>query len=139
MTMTFIRNMRKPLAGLLILNFVCFTAAWTPAQAAMVGTAQVLNPKHHDQDRERLRSFLNRAEVCEQLEAWGVNKEMAKARIDTLTDEEVAELVSRLDQMPAGGDALGVVVGAAVLIFLILLVTDILGLTDIFPFVKKHR
>jgi UPF0716 family protein affecting phage T7 exclusion len=41
--------------------------------------------------------------------------------------------------MPAGGDALGVVVGAAVLIFLILLVTDILGLTDIFPFVKKHR
>jgi hypothetical protein len=105
----------------------------------MVGTAQVLNPKHHDQDRERLHSFLNRAEVCEQLEAWGVNKEMAKARIDTLTDEEVAELVSRLDQMPAGGDALGVVVGAAVLIFLILLVTDILGLTDIFPFVKKHR
>ena len=137
--MPFTRNMRKPLAGLLILTFVCFTIAWTPAQAAMVGTAQVLNPKQHDQARESLRSFLNRAEVCEQLEAWGVNKEIAKARIDNLTDEEVAELVSRLDQMPAGGSAAGAVIGAAVLIFIILLITDILGLTDIFPFVKKHH
>ena len=137
--MTSIRNVRKPLAGILILTFVCLTVAWTPAQAAMVGTAQVLNPKQQDQDRERLRSFLNRADVCEQLEAWGVNKEIAKARIDNLTDEEVAGLVNRLDEMPAGGSALGVVIGAAVLVFIILLITDILGLTDIFPFVKKHR
>lgn len=137
--MAFIPSMRRPLAGLLILTFLCFTVAWTPAQAAMVGTAQILDQKHQDQDRERLRSFLNRGEVCEQLEAWGVDKEMAMARLDSLTDEEVAELVSRLDELPAGGSAVGVVIGAAVLIFLILLITDILGLTDIFPFVKKHR
>lgn len=131
-------NMRKPLAGLLIFTFVCLTASWQPAQAAMVGTAQILNSKQHSQDRERLHSFLNRAEVREQLEAWGVESDIAKARIDCLTDEEVAEIVGQLDQLPAGGSAVGVVIGAAVLVFLVLLVTDILGLTDVFPFVKKH-
>lgn len=139
MTMASMLSMRKPLAGLLILTFVCLTVAWQPAQAAMVGTAQILNPKQHGQDRERLHSFLNRAEVREQLEAWGVDSEIAKARIDSLTDEEVAEIVGQLDQLPAGGSAVGVIIGAALLVFLVLLVTDILGLTDVFPFVKKHR
>lgn len=139
MTMASMLIMRKPLAGLLILTFICLTLAWQPAQAAMVGTDQVLNPNQHNQDRERLHNFLNRAEVREQLEAWGVDSEIAKARIDCLTDEEVAEIVGQLDQLPAGGSAVGVIIGAAVLVFLVLLVTDILGLTDVFPFVKKHR
>ncbi len=46
-------------------------------------------------------------------------------------------IVARIDQLPAGGDGLGVIVGAAVLIFPVLLITDVLGVTDIFPFVKK--
>jgi hypothetical protein len=66
-----------------------------------------------------------------------VNPEEAKARVDSLTDQEIAKIAARIDQLPAGGDGLGVIVGAAVLIFLVLLLTDILGITDIFPFVKK--
>jgi hypothetical protein len=139
MTMASVLSMRKPLAGLLILTFVCLTVAWAPAQAAMVGTAQILNPKEDDQDRERLHGFLNRAEVREQLEAWGVDSEIAKAHIDCLTDEEVVEILGQLEELPAGGDAVGAIIGGAVLVFLVLLVTDILGLTDVFPFVKKHR
>jgi len=42
-----------------------------------------------------------------------------------------------MDHLPAGGDALGVIVGAGLLIFIILLITDILGLTDVFSFVKS--
>jgi len=139
MIMNFLLNIRKPLAGLLILAFTGLTVAWAPAQAAMVGTAQVVNQNHRDLNRQRLRGFLDRAEVRDQLEAWGVNNEIAKARIDSLTDQEVAEIVGQLDRLPAGGDSVGAIVGAVVLIFLILLLTDILGFTDIFPFVKKHR
>lgn len=67
----------------------------------------------------------------------GLDKAMAKARVDGLTDEEVARVVQRLDQLPAGGDAFGAVIFSAVFIFLVLLVTDIMGFTDVFPFVKK--
>ena len=45
-----------------------------------------------------------------------------------------------IDPLPAGGDALGVILGVALIVFLVLLITDIMGYTDIFPFVKKtHR
>ncbi len=136
--MNFLPNIRKPLAVLLVVSLIGLTVGWAPARAAMVGTAQIFKETHKDLNRDRLRGFLDRAEVLAQMEAWDVDSEMAKARIESLTDEEVAEIVERLDQLPAGGDALGAILGAAVLIFLILLVTDILGLTDVFPFVKKH-
>ena len=133
------RHQRKPIACLLILSLFAFTIISAPAHAVMIDTAKILKQKQQDLTRDRLHMLLDRSEVRKQLETWGVNPEEAKARIDSLTDKEVAEIAARLDQLPAGGDGLGVIVGAAVLIFLVLLITDILGVTDIFPFVKAQK
>ena len=135
--MNTVLTIRKPLAILLVMTFVSLTMLATQAQAALVGTSQILDQGNHDVDRDRLRAFLDRAEVRDQLEALGVDSDIAKARIDSLTNEEVADIVNRLDQLPAGGDGFATLVGAALLVFIILLITDLLGLTDIFPFVKK--
>jgi hypothetical protein len=43
-----------------------------------------------------------------------------------------------MDQLPAGGDAVGVLIGASLFVFIVLLITDILGFTDVFPFVKSR-
>jgi hypothetical protein len=137
--MNIVLAIRKPLAILLVLTFVSLTIVGTRAQAALVGTSQILDQGYQEVDRDRLRAFLDRAEVRTQLEALGVDRDIARARIDSLTNVEVADLVDRLDQMPAGGDGFGTLVGAALLVFIILLITDLLGLTDIFPFVKKQR
>ena len=135
--MKIVPAIRKPLAVLLVLTFVSLTIGGTQAQAALVGTSQILDQGYQEVDRDRLRAFLDRAEVRDQLEALGVDGDIASARINSLTNEEVANLVNRLDQLPAGGDGFGTLVGAALLVFIILLITDLLGLTDIFPFVKK--
>ena len=37
------------------------------------------------------------------------------------------------------GDALGAILIASIVVFVILLITDIMGYTDLFPFVKKKR
>lgn len=137
--MNIVLAIRKPLAILLVLTFVSLTIVGTRAQAALVGTSQILDQGYQEVDRDRLRAFLDRAEVRTQLEALGVDRDIARARIDSLTNEEVANLVDRLDQLPAGGSGFGTLVGAALLVFIILLITDLLGLTDIFPFVKKQR
>jgi len=129
--------MRKPIACLVILALSAFTIISAPAHAVMINTADILKQKQQDLTRERLHMLLDRSEVRKHLETWGVNPEEAKARVDSLTDQEIAKIAARIDQLPAGGDGLGVIVGAAVLIFLVLLITDILGVTDIFPFVKK--
>lgn len=103
------------------------------AQAGMVGTEQLAS--RHSADRERVITLLDRADVRAALEARGVDVNEAKQRVEALTDEEVAQLAGKLDDVPAGGDVLGVIV----FIFLVLLVTDILGFTKVFPFTRSVR
>ncbi|MNC85145.1 hypothetical protein D3C83_07280 [compost metagenome] len=70
------------------------------------------------------------------MQALGVDSAAARARVDALSDEEVAALADRIEQLPAGGHD---VVGVLLVIFIVLLITDILGVTKIFPFTKPIR
>jgi hypothetical protein len=103
-----------------------------PASADIVTTDQV----YASSERERVRNFLDRADVQAQMQALGVDGNSARARVDALTDEEAAQLAGRIDQLPAGASD---VLGVLLLVFVILLVTDILGLTKIFPFTRSIR
>jgi len=125
---------RRILAATLI---VSLTGAGLPAQAGMLPTDTAL--KQNKSARERIASALERRDVRTQLEALGVNPADVSARVAALSDDEAAQLATRIDQLPAGGDGVGAVVGALVLIFIVLLITDILGLTHVFPFTKPIK
>jgi len=125
---------RRILAATLI---VSLTGAGLPAQAGMLPTDTAL--KQTNSARERIASALERRDVRTQLEALGVNPADVSARVAALSDDEAAQLATRIDQLPAGGDGVGAVVGALVLIFIVLLITDILGLTHVFPFTKPIK
>lgn len=129
---------RKAIAILVIVLFSTFCIISAPAQATMINTDEILKQSRFDFSRKSINSFLDRSEVQNYLVAWGVKPEEAKARIDSLTDEEIEDIATRIDRLAAGGDGLGTIVGAALLIFIILLITDILGFTDVFPFVKSR-
>ncbi len=106
------------------------------AQAGMVTTDQVLDAAAVTEARENVAAFLARDDVRQQMEALGVDPDEAVSRAATMTDAEVMQIAGQMDQLPAGQDALGAILGLALIIFLILLITDILGLTNIFPFVR---
>jgi len=97
---------------------------------AEMGTAQA-----GSDSRARVNAFFARADVRQALVQQGVDAEAAVARVDAMSGAEVAELAGRIDQAPAGGDVLGMVFT----IFIVLLVTDILGLTKVFPFTRSIR
>lgn len=104
-----------------------------PVQAAMVGNGELLQQAQQQVDREQLATLLERSDVQQQLIGFGVDPEAAKARVATLTDSEVARLNQHIGELPAGGiDVLGVVL----LIFIIFIITDVIGATDIFPFIQ---
>ena len=132
------KTMVKPVSFLLILCLMSMGFALGKAQAAMVGTETVLQEHMQHADRARVNAFLNRPKVQALLEAQGITPEEAKARIACLSDSEIAELAATVDQLPAGGGAVGALIGAGVLIFVVLLITDILGFTHVFPFVYHH-
>lgn len=107
--------------------------------AAMVTTDQVIGESATVDDRDRVLDFLARQDVREQFEALGVDPDEALARTANLSDAEIQQIAGQLDELPAGEGAVGAIVGAIVLIFLVLLLTDLLGLTDVFPFVRSQR
>jgi hypothetical protein len=134
-----IRQLRRGVALLLAGVMLAVSMPLGVARAALVTTDQVLAESDGASDRERVLAFLGRADVREQIVALGVDPAEAAARVAALSDPQVREIAGRLDQLPAGQSAIGVVVGAILIIFLVLLVTDLLGLTDVFPFVNHHR
>ena len=85
--------------------------------------------------RVLLEQTLARADVAAALQARGVSVDAARDRVAALTDAEAAQVAAQIDQAPAGGDVLGVVVT----IFVVLLITDILGFTKVFPFTRTMR
>ena len=104
-----------------------------PAHASLVGTEQVL---HADGTaRAHIHAWLAREDVRRELLSNGVDVAQVNARVDALTDAEAADFAGRIDRAPAGGDVLGILFA----IFVILLITDILGLTKVFPFTRPIR
>ena len=126
----------RPVACLLTFVFCYFNVLWAPAQAALVNTAQVVQETAEEKTRDRLRVLLARADVRAHLEAWGVDPQEAQARVDTLTAAELDRLSARMDELPAGGGGLAVVAVVLLIAFLVILLTDIMGYTNIFTFTR---
>ncbi|MGC2165919.1 MAG: PA2779 family protein [Gallionella sp.] len=105
------------------------------AYAGLVRTDQVLAHEQAAPERARISAFLARADVLAQLQSLGVTPGEAKARVYALTDEEAHQLAGKLDQFPAGGDILSLLFT----VFVILLITDILGFTKVFTFTRPIK
>lgn len=123
------------IAGVYLCAVMLGTFQVFPAQAAMVGTASVIHSESVRIDREQLAGMLEREEIRQQLQAMGVDPESARQRVAMMTDVEVASLNQRLQEVPAGSDVLGVLL----IIFVVFVITDAIGATDIFPFVHPVR
>lgn len=135
--MVWTRILRETVIAVTVFSFMA-TAMPVPAQARLASTEAALEADAGG-EREKVRQFLARDDVRQQMESLGVSPDEAAARVDTMSDAEIRQIAGRLDEIPAGGDALGVVIGAAVLIFIVLLITDIAGLTKVFPWTRSVR
>jgi len=124
----------KKLTSLLLL--VCFiSVSFSHAVfAGIVTTSEIVDSHVVQNDKQKIYDLLARDDIRTQLIAMGVNPADAVSRIDSMTDQEVQVFAQNIQELPAGGDS---VLGILVFVFLVLLFTDIMGWTDIFPFVKK--
>ena len=116
---------------------VCITAAGFPlaAQARIVATEEITAPAQAGTSRDTVNRFLARDDVRQAILGQGVSPQAAAERVAAMSDTEVAQLAGRIEQAPAGGDVLGILFT----VFIVLLVTDIMGLTKVFPFTRSVR
>jgi hypothetical protein len=82
---------------------VCMGAFPFSTYAGMVGTNEVIAAAQAEGARDRVRDFVGRTEVRDQLQNLGISPAAAQARVSAMTDTEVANIAGRIDSLPAGG------------------------------------
>lgn len=126
--------MRFLAASLAVFHLALF-ASVPMANAAMIGTPQVLQEQQQQLDRQQLRAMLDDQQVQQKLADLGVDRAQVEKRIDSLTPAELAQFNQQLAEEPAGAGVVGIIV----LFLVIFIITDMLCATDIFSFVKCVR
>ncbi|TAL17009.1 hypothetical protein EPN96_07480 [bacterium] len=128
------RTSLKSISLAVLLAYLFIFLPSSPAMAAWVGTGEALgSPK------ARLVSFVERDDVQKQITSLGVDPEEALRRVNGMTDAEAKTALEKIGSLPAGGDGVGTLIGACLFIFIVLLITDIIGLTHVFSFVNHGR
>ena len=137
--MKFIRKKIYFVSLFMAITMLFIAIPYQPLLAVMVPTeANIYQIKAQDA-RDHLKTLISRNDIKKSLISRGIDPDEAMARVDSLSDSEVISVADKINQLPAGGDALGALIGAALIVFLVLLITDLLGYTDIFPFVKSQK
>jgi hypothetical protein len=105
--------------------------------AQMASTEAILGNSVTVSSKEKVIQFMAREDVAQKFEKMGVDPKMIEQRLALMTDKEASQIAYQIDTLPAGGDAGASIIGAFVFIFIVLLITDILGLTKVFNFTKS--
>ncbi|QSZ41911.1 PA2779 family protein [Sulfurimonas aquatica] len=121
----------------LILSFILSISLFAGVLSAqMASTEAVVANTVSVSSKEKLAQIISREDVTKRFEELGVDPQMIEARVASMTNEEASKVAFQIDTLPAGADAGMSLVGAVVFIFIVLLVTDILGVTKVFNFTK---
>lgn len=118
-------NFRRAVSGWITVCFL-LTSSWV--QAGMIGTEQMVSESSRSRDLATVEAFMAGGQVQARLQDWGVDAQQAAERVAQLSDAELQELAMNIEAEPAGGDALAVVG----IVFLVLLILELLGVTNVF-------
>lgn len=107
--------------------------------AQMASTEALFEHSVKVSPKEKVIQFTAREDVAKILGQMDVDPKMIEERVASMTDEEASKIAYQIETLPAGGSAVGSLIGAAVFVFVLLVITDILGLTKVFSFTRTIR
>lgn len=130
--------MRAYLSLVLVTALLSLSVQAAPAKLAMLPTLEIVENSTSAQERANLVTMMKSEKVKAELIKLGVNPDEALNRIAALSASEVKKLSQQIEHAKAGGDfGVGSIIGAALFVFIVLLITDILGFTKVFPFTRS--
>jgi len=127
--MEFVRKLARPIVPFITMFFLTITVQ-APALAEMISTQSTVKKVQIQQQRTKILEFYERRAVKSALQKHGLSAQEAKARVAKLSDAQIQMLATKIDKMPAGAGADGIVA-----VFLILIILELMGITNIFSFI----
>ena len=135
--MKLIRKRSKSASVLLVTLMVLLTVPFQSVLAAMIETEATLDMTVKGQEaRNTIKTILAREDAQAVLRAQGIDPLEARARVDSLTDAEAVRIADQIEELPAGGNFLVGLLIAVGVIVISLAITDALGYTDVFTFIR---
>jgi hypothetical protein len=132
--MKFLRKWASVVSPVLVAAMIYASVPLVPAVAGIVTTDQLIDLQADAANRDKISDFLTRQDVRRQMTELGVNPSEIESRVAALSNEEALGVAGKIDEAPAGQGAVGVLLVTAVVVFLVFVVTDMTGVTDVFPF-----
>lgn len=119
-----------------ILSITLFTqTSW----AQIASTEALFEHSVKVSPKEKVLEFTAREDVAKILGQMDVDPTLIEERVASMTDEEALKIANKIETLPAGASAAGSLIGAVVFIFVLLVITDILGFTKVFNFTRSLR
>ena len=137
--MTVLRKTLKPISLSLAVIMFLIAAPVQSVPAAMIDTETIMDSARGREAREYLHQLLVRKDIHNAIVAQGIDPDEAWARINSLSDNEVIRIADQIDQLPAGGGLVEFLLIIILAGFIVLVVLDLTGVTDVFPFIKSQR
>ena len=131
--MNTMKKMLKPTSIFLAILLVLIPSLYQTVSAAMIGTEAVLRSDRNQETRDYLTALISREKVRKALVSRGVTPHEAKARIDSLSDDELEMISQKIDGLPAGGDATGFIVLVGVVIIIVFILVEYFSEVKMFP------
>lgn len=124
--------LQQNVARLLAMLMVVVSTLSTTAQAAMIPTQDLVTSESRESTRAQVLAILDQEEARDAMLTLGVDPADVEQRVGEMSTEELQAFNAQVEDMQAGGS----VVGFVVLVFVVLIVLDLLGTTNIFPAIK---
>jgi hypothetical protein len=135
--MKLIRQRSKSTSVFLVILMVLLTTPCQSVLAAMIETeASLASTPQGQAARNTIKALLAREDARAVLRAQGINPVEAMARVDSLTDAEARRIADQIEEFPAGAGFFTTFIIVVGIIFIILVITDALGYTNVFTFIR---
>ena len=137
--MNVIRKALKPMSMSLAVIMFLMAAPVQSVTAAMIDTETMMDSARGREAREYLHQLMARKDIQAAIVAHGIDADEAWARINSLSDNEVIRIADQIDQLPAGGGLAEFLLIIILVGFIVLVILDLTGVTDVFTFIKLQR
>jgi hypothetical protein len=111
-----------PVSLFMAMLMVVLSLPLQPVAAAMIDTETILENAQPQDARDKVLRFLARQDVRAALVAQGIDPAEAESRLHSLSNNEIQRLADNIDNLPAGGDAIGLVIGVLIIVLLVVII-----------------
>lgn len=117
-----LRKKSTPISIVMIIFVLNLITPIQPAIAALIGTETYVEKEQIDNAREKVNVFLSKQKVTQVMIQQGVNPEEVRNRMANLSDQEIMKISKQIDNLPAGGDAVSLVISVLIIVLLVLVI-----------------